>query len=132
MLDAVTVSQAVARDWRELYEAFWQPTDFPRWAAGLSGTLEQAGETWRAVGLGGPVTIRFSPHNPYGVMDHWVEIATGAVVYVPLRILANRDGALVQLTLFRQPEMDDAAFAGDRALVEVDLTTLKSLAESGR
>lgn len=130
MLPVAVISQAIGRDWRELYEAFWRPEAFPRWAAGLSGTpLRQDGDVWRAAGPGGPVTIRFSPHNPFGIMDHWVDTGPGPLVYVPLRIIADGGDALVQLTLFRQPGIDDAAFARDRALVERDLAKLRDLAE---
>ena len=132
MLDARVVSQAIDRNWRELYDAFWRPEAFPLWASGLSDTsLTMQGDDWTAVGPGGPVTIRFSPCNDYGVMDHWVEIDGGQVVYVPLRIVANGPGALVQLTLFRQPGMSDDEYARDAALVSRDLACLKTLAEAG-
>lgn len=63
-------------------------------------------------------------------MDHWVELASGESVYVPLRIIANGDGAEVQLTLFRQPGMDEATFTRDADWVRQDLQALKALAEA--
>jgi hypothetical protein len=55
----------------------------------------------------------------------------GKPVNVPLRVIANGEGAEVQLTLFRQPGMDDEAFARDRRWIRKDLATLKALAERG-
>jgi hypothetical protein len=62
-------------------------------------------------------------------MDHWVDVGGGPEVYVPLRVMASGTGCLVSLTLFRQPEMDEARFAQDVAWVERDLEVLKRLAE---
>ena len=130
MLEATTISTSIGREWREVYEAFWTPEAFPRWAWGLSEAgLERAGDAWRARGPEGPVTIRFTPHNAYGVMDHWVDLGGGREVYVPLRSIGNGEGCLVTLTLFRQPDMDDATLARDKAWVERDLAALKALAE---
>jgi hypothetical protein len=72
------------------------------------------GEIWTAQGPEGPIQIRFTDRNEFGVMDHWVDLGGGRVVYVPLRIVANGSGAEVLLTLFRQPEMSDAKFAQDQ------------------
>ena len=131
MLDAKTISISIKTNWRELYERFWRPETFPQWASGLSdASLTQDGDRWTASGPDGPVNIRFSGHNAFGVMDHWVDLADGRIVYVPLRIIENGAGAEVMLTLFRQPGMDDEKFAGDEVWVERDLLALKRLAES--
>jgi hypothetical protein len=44
-----------------------------------------------------------------------------------MRIIRNGDGAEVQLTLFRQPDMSDAAFAADAQWVTRDLQALRAL-----
>jgi hypothetical protein len=46
---------------------------------------------------------------------------------VPLRILANADGAEVLLTLFRQPRMSEEKFLEDAEWVKRDLLALKAL-----
>lgn len=131
MNDATTLSVTVGRPWRSLYEAFWRPEAFSRWASGLSQSrLEPQGDRWLAQGPEGTIAIRFTAHNPYGVMDHWVELASGEEIYMPMRIIANGDGAAVQLTLFRQPDMDETTFARDADWVRQDLEALKALAES--
>lgn len=131
MLEARTINISVARDWRELYEAIWQPESFPKWASGLSrSNLRRDGETWRAEGPDGAIRIRFTAHNPFGIMDHHVELAEDREVYVPLRIIRNGAGAEVLLTLFRQPGMSDEVLARDIDWVRRDLAVLREMAEA--
>ena len=77
----------------------------------------------------GTVGLRFTPHNAYGVLDHTVVLSDGTEVYVPMRVMPNGTGSEVMLVLFRQPEMDDNAFARDAGLMQNDLSTLKALLE---
>jgi hypothetical protein len=130
MLPARTFSISIAMPWRALYERIWRPEVFPTWAAGLAETeLRAAGDLWEAMGPDGPIRIRFTPQNDFGVMDHVVDTGEGAVVEVPLRVVANGDGAEVLLTLFRQPGMRDERFAADIKLVNRDLRALKAMVE---
>lgn len=132
MLPAIVLSVTIDRPWREVYEAFWRPADFQRWASGLSEfALRQDGDSWVGEGAEGGVRVYFTPHNAFGVMDHRVVPDGMAEVLVPLRVIANGAGAEVQLTLFRQPDMDDEAFARDRRWIRSDLARLKALAERG-
>ena len=129
-MEAKTISVSINCNWRDLYEAFWKPETFPKWASGLSNSsLEKAGEDWKARGPEGPIRIKFTDYNPFGVMDHWVDLGRGRVIYVPLRVVENDKGAEVQLTLFRQPEVTDSKFAEDEDWVRRDLLALKALAE---
>lgn len=128
LLRSATLSVSIAREWRAVYEAIWHPTVFPRWASGLAQShLQERDGCWIGDGAEGRVAIRFTPHNDLGVMDHHVE-AAGAHVYVPMRVVANGDGAEVLLTVFRQPGMSDDVFARDRAWVRRDLKALHALA----
>jgi len=129
MLATRTYSISIARDWQELYEAIWQPEIFPKWASGLTESdLRKDGENWLADGPDGPVAVRFTPHNIFGVMDHFVETGDGHEIHIPLRIIANGDGAEVMLTLFRQPGMDDETFARDAKWIARDLRALRDYA----
>ena len=131
LLEAMTVKVSIDRPWRELYNDIWQPTFFPRWASGLSGsTLEKDGDVWRAQGPQGAVRIRFTAHNAFGIMDHYVDTGGGMEVYIPLRVIANAAGADVMLTLFRQPGMSAETFAADAQWVERDLAKLRTLMHS--
>lgn len=100
-----------------------------QWASGLGHSLRQENDLWLADGPEGPVQIRFSPPNTFAIADHWVEVAKGVEVYVPLRALAHGTGTDVQLTLLRLPEMDDAKFAEDADWIRRDLEALKNLLE---
>ena len=128
MLEARTVSVSIARPWEEVYEAAWRPEDFPKWASGLSASpLVRDGDRWTAAGPEGPVRIRFTGRNAFGVMDQHVDLGVGPEVQVPMRVVPNGAGAEVLVTLFRRPGMSDAAFAADAAWVQRDLLALKGL-----
>lgn len=130
MLPARTYSVSIAMDWQALYERIWQPEFFPQWAAGLAeAALRPDGDWWLADGPDGAIRIRFTPHNAFGIMDHVVDTGEGDQVHVPLRVVANGDGAEVVLTLYRQPAMTDERFAADIKLVNRDLKALKHLIE---
>jgi hypothetical protein len=123
----ITVS--IARSAAEVYAFAHRPESFPVWAAGLGAGLTPDGDRWIAHGPDGDVHVRFSPENPYGVLDHWVTLPDGTELSIPLRVVPNGDGAEVTLTLFRAPGMDEATFARDQGLVAKDLATLKGLLE---
>lgn len=128
MLPARTFSVSIPCDWRALYEQIWRPEFFARWASGLTDSdLVAEGDDWVAKGPEGPIRLRFTPHNDFGVMDHWVDAGTGAVIHIPLRVIANGDGAGVMLTLYRQPDMSDERFAADIKWINRDLNALKAL-----
>ncbi|OHC94515.1 MAG: polyketide cyclase [Sphingomonadales bacterium GWF1_63_6] len=129
MLPARTYSISIDRDWRALYDSIWLPDVFPKWASGLAeSNLRQESDRWMADGPEGPVTIRFTPHNAFGLMDHYVDAGNGQEIHVPLRVIANGEGAEVMLTLFRQPGMDDEMFARDAKWITRDLRALKAFA----
>lgn len=129
-----TVSVTVQCDAVALYEMFWRPESFASWASGLSqaGLRPGADGRWQAEGPSGPVTLTFTDYNPFGVMDHWVDLGGGRVVYVPMRIVANGPGSEVALTLFQYPDMSDEVFQRDLDWVRRDLQTLQSAGEQGR
>jgi len=132
MLETRTISISINRNWNGVYEAMWRPEDCPKWASGLSkSSLAKDGEVWKAEGPEGTITIKFTDHNVFGVMDHYVDVGIGPEIYIPLRIIPNGDGAEVLLTLFRQPGMSDAKFEADAEWVERDLLSLKALVTRG-
>jgi hypothetical protein len=131
VLPARTFSVTIRKDWQALYEQIWRPEFFPKWASGLAESeLRQVGESWRGDGPEGPIEVRFTPHNDFGVMDHFVLPGDGTEVHVPLRVIQNGSGAEVMLTLFRQPGTDEERFAADARWINRDLKALKSLVEA--
>lgn len=128
MLPARTFSVSIPQDWRTLYERIWRPEFFPQWAAGLADSdLRADGDSWVGDSPDGPVRIRFTPHNDFGVMDHSVDTGSGPIVHVPMRVVENGEGSEVILTLYRQPDMDDERFSADIKLVTRDLRALRTL-----
>lgn len=128
-MQAQTISVFIDQPWEEVYEAIWRPEVFPRWATGLSAAgLRNEDGVWRGKGPGGgDVILRFTPPNAFGVMDHAVILRSGAEIHVPMRVVANGDGAEVMITLFRQPGVSVEAFAHDANWVRRDLDQLRDM-----
>ncbi|WP_211461545.1 SRPBCC family protein [Collimonas silvisoli] len=124
------LSITIQRDLRDAYAFVSRPENFAQWASGLGKNLAQVNGEWIADTPDGQVKIRFSPSNPYGVLDHWVLPATGAEIYVPMRLIANGDGCELHFTLFRLAHMSDEKFEADANWVLRDLATLKQLLET--
>lgn len=128
--DVKLISVSIERDWRSIYEFAADPTNLSKWAEGLGSEVEKSGDAWIALTPHGPIRIRFSPPNDFGVLDHVVILESGDEIPVPLRVVANGTGGEVTLTLFRTPEMTDESFEADAEMVRRDLLTLKLLLES--
>ena len=106
-------------------------TNWPKdWASGLGKPLGNEGTVWQFEGENGPVKVRFTKSNAYGVLDHYVELPDGSEIYVPMRVIANGMGSEVMFTLFRVPGMTDEKFAADAEWVMRDLNRLKELLEA--
>jgi hypothetical protein len=108
-----------------------QPAHFADWAAGLADTLRHTERGWVADTPQGEAAVEFSQDNAFGVLDHRVRLPGQPEILIPLRMIANGDGTEVLFTLFRQPQMDDAAFEHDAGLVMRDLESLKRKLEQG-
>ena len=124
-------SISITRDQQEVYDFVANPANLPRWASGLGTSIKNVDGKWIANTQNGPIEIRFAPRNDLGVLDHYVTLPTGAVIYVPLRVIPNGSGSELTLTLFRQPDMTDQKFQEDAEWVLRDLTRLKDLLEKG-
>lgn len=112
----------------EVYQYVLNVENMPRWA--FCKAIKKAATDWLMVTDEGEFPLRFVPENEFRILDHYVTVAPGVVVYVPMRVLANgTSGSEVIFTLFRQPEMTDADFARDKGMVEVDLAKLKQVLE---
>ncbi|MCW3475220.1 SRPBCC family protein [Limobrevibacterium gyesilva] len=128
---ALTLGIGIARPLAEVYAFLAEPGNFAKWASGLGHSFHRIGDgEWRAETPMGPMTIRFTAPNPYGVLDHDVIPETGGAMHNPMRVVANGDGSEVVFTLFQRPGVSDAAFARDADWVRRDLLALKTLLES--
>jgi hypothetical protein len=128
--EARNLSVSIHRSAAEAYEFLSVPENFPKWASGLGPSLRRAGGGWSVETPEGPAAVRFSERNAFGVLDHWVTLARGATVYIPLRVVANGEGCELVLTLFRQPNMSDEKFAADAEWVMRDLLAAKRILEA--
>lgn len=129
MSESRTLSTFIAGPPKKVYEFVLNPENLPRWAAGLGKSVRKSDAGWVVETPQGPVQIRFAEKNDFGVLDHFVNLASGAEAYVPMRVVPNGAGSEVILTLFRMPGMSDKQFAEDVGMVERDLKVLKSVLE---
>lgn len=127
--DSRHVAERIERPWRAVADFVADPGNLPAWAHGLGSGVERRGGRWTAETPAGRVEVRFVPPNAYGVADHEVELPSGEVVRVPLRVLPHGEGAEVVLTVQRLPGMTDHRLAADAATVADDLARLKRVLE---
>lgn len=124
------VSVVIAADPRTVYAFAADPRNLPRWAAGLAqADVEVRGDDLVAQSPMGEVTVRFVPHNAFGVLDHVVTLPSGEAVDNPLRVLAHPEGTEVVFTV-RQLELSDDDFERDCRLVAEDLERLRAILEA--
>jgi hypothetical protein len=133
MLPARTASISIDAAPDAVYRFLADAMNMARWAPGFCQTIiaDPAVERgWRiTTAEGAPARARFVAPNAMGVVDHWVTLADGTEVYVPLRVVPNGAGSEVLLTVFQQPSMSDALWEKDVAAVCADLERLKAALE---
>lgn len=125
------ISVSIDRPPEEVYAFAAEPANLPRWARGLSGSIEYVNGEWIADSPIGKVKVRFVERNALGVLDHDVTLVSGVSVHNPLRVVANGGGSELVFTLFRRQDVSDEDFAADARAVERDLAALKRLLEAG-
>jgi hypothetical protein len=126
-LESRTLSVRLERSFAEVYDFLKRPENFPRWASGLASGLRQDGDSWIAETPQGPARVRFSPENPWGVLDHCVRLGDAPEILIPMRLVPNGDGAELLFTLFRREGMTEAQFDADADWVQRDMERLKRL-----
>jgi hypothetical protein len=129
LLESRTLNVSIARVPDDVYRFAVNPENLSRWAAGLGRSARKDADGWVVETPLGDVRLRFEAENALGVLDHYVTLPGGDVVYVPMRVLPNGGGSEVIFTLFRLPSMTDEQYAADAAAVEKDLQTLKRVLE---
>lgn len=123
------ISVSINRSAAQVYEFASNPENLPKWAAGLSGSIEKLDEEWLAESPMGTVKVKFAEKNKFGVLDHDVTLSSGTKFYNPMRVFPNNDGSELVFTVYRRPDVLDQEFAADAAAVEKDLAKLKTLLE---
>jgi len=130
LLKSRTVSVAINCDPATVYEFVSNPENLPKWAKMFCRSIKKSNGGWIVETPQGPVNVRFSKRNDFGVLDHYVSSAPGVEVFVPMRVVPNGSGSEVLLTLFQPAGMSDEKHAEDIGWVEQDLNTLKSIVEA--
>jgi hypothetical protein len=130
MLTSRNLSISINRNANDVYDFVSVPENFRLWASGLGNSLKKVNGEWIAETQQGPVRIRFSERNEFGILDHWVSPEPGLEIYVPMRVIPNGNGSELVFTLFRLPGMSDQKFAADAEWVMRDLAALKNLLEA--
>lgn len=103
------------------------PRQLPTWASGLGRDVRWEDGRWLVTtATGDEVHVEFCPENDLGVADHRVRGEAGLDLTVPLRVVPNRDGAEVVLTVVGGPEED---LERDAAAVRADLERLRDVLE---
>jgi hypothetical protein len=126
------IKVSIARPYDEVYDFFAEPLNFTRWAANPDSTIEALdGGEWLVDLPRGPSTIRFTPRNPYGVLDYQVSDLKGnKEPVVPVRLYPNEDGCDLVLVWLQRDGISDARFASDAEWVQSDLERAKALIEA--
>jgi len=125
-----TISIRINRPADRVYDFMSASENLPKWASGLGKSLTETDGEWIAETLQGPMKVRFTERNSFGVLDHYVIPEPGLEIYIPMRVISNGAGSEVLLTLFHLPEMSDEKFAEDAEWVKRDLDALKNLLEA--
>jgi len=126
------LSEWIDRPAQEVYRYAADPANLPAWAPGLGSSVEEVDGHWFVQTAQGRVGIAFVPRNEYGVLDHYVTLPSGQVIYVPIRVIAYGGGdssCELVFSLRRLPGMTDAEFSRDAAAVAADLARLKRIVQ---
>jgi hypothetical protein len=129
MSESQHLSTYIERPAAEVYAYVVNPANLPKWAAGLSGSIEQRDGRWFAESPMGEVEVTFAPENPYFVLDHEVKLSDGTTFNNPMRVIGHGTGCEVVFTLLRRPDQSDGDYEADATAIRTDLATLKELLE---
>jgi carbon monoxide dehydrogenase subunit G len=113
LFESRQISVQIEKPLEEVYQFLSKPLNFTKWASGLAKGLTKSGDEWIAETPEGPMRVKFSPKNSFGILDHSVFPRPDFEVHIPMRAIANGSGTEVIFTLFRLPEMSDEKFLAD-------------------
>ena len=126
----VTISINQSAD--KVYNFIADAKNFPRWAPGFCKSIHPTEQKnlWGVNTTAGKGTVRFVERNEFRVLDHYVNIESMPEVYMPMRVLENKEGCELVLSVFKFPGVNDHNFSADIEAVQKDLNSLKFLMES--
>lgn len=113
-----------------VFDLVSDPTMLPRWAPAFARTIRADGDTWLVDGARGRARIRVRSSREHGTVDFLVAgapAAAGAGAFS--RVIANGRGAEYVFTRFLADATSAADLEDERAVVAVELQTVRALCE---
>jgi Polyketide cyclase / dehydrase and lipid transport len=108
------------------------PTAFPRWASGFARAVRVDGRDWLVDTSEGEVRLHVRVSRELGTVDF---LAAAALprreVGVFSRVVPNGDGCDYAITRFYADGTSEAEIADQRAVIAVELQTVRALCERG-
>lgn len=133
MRRAHTFTIPIERPASVVYDYLANPKNHPSWSAmSPDGYHRLENGDWAGQTSFGLRHVRFTPPNPFGVLDHAVFEPGGEILFSPMRVIANEESSLLLLTFFQRAGMSEELFASTLEWIEVDLLTLKTVVEALR
>lgn len=132
MLKARTLTVQIARPVEEVYAYLLDPANLAGWTMVEGGRpVPEAGPlAWAFDGPRGTVLARFTPANPFFVLDYALHAGGQQTHSAHVRLIPNGAGTVLTHTSVQQPMISDAAFESEEEWLLSDLLVLKSLLEA--
>ncbi|MFE1878488.1 SRPBCC family protein [Streptomyces diastatochromogenes] len=126
-----TKTVSIDRPVAEVFDFLADPANWSKWAVVNIKSIEPTEDPdWWAMSTPvGPARLRLRADAEFGILDHDYLDDT-ASWRVPARVVANGDGAEFMITFYQPPGFSDQFFDEQIALVDTELSTLKSLLET--
>jgi len=106
------------------------PTAFPRWASGFARAVRVDGPDWLVDTGMGEVRLRVRVSREHGTVDYLAAAALPAAEIGSFgRVVPNGSGCDFIFTRFFPDTMTDGEIAEERAVVGVELQTVRALCE---
>lgn len=129
-----TISLSIDYPYEDAYRFLSEPRNYGEWAAVDQASFRPLGDgDWSAMTtFGGLRHFRFTPPNPFGVLDHAVYVPGQPLLWTPMRVMPNDEGTELTFTFYQRPGMTDEEFASAIEWITTDFLTLKTLLEALR
>lgn len=129
-----TISVSINYPYEAAYRFLAEPRNYSEWAAVDQQSFRPLGNgDWEGVTIAGGLRhFRFTPPNPFGVLDHAMFVPGEDLLWTPMRVVPNQEGTELTFTFYQRPGVDDAAFASAIEWITTDFLALKALLEARR
>jgi len=126
------ITVVIEQPFDEVYGFLADPMNFPSWGPVSSVEIHHMhGSDWLIQMPRGPLIIRFTEPNLYGVLDYIIfgpGETSGAPV--PVRLIPHGPHSELMVVWRQRPAVDEAGFSGEVGSVRGYLARLKALLEA--